>query len=145
MYPQTSWRCVHHTCPSLIVALHGRWSSIQTELDPPVFLSPINPTLHTGSSLKRPYLDKILIQEDRDINIKNRNSMRTNIVRRINLGPKDEMGENPGKRKSFTKLVKSMGLRIRKSDSYPISAAYMLYALAHNSCSINSGWMNKPS
>ena len=59
--------------------------------------------------------------------MKKRNIIETNVRMRGNLGLKGKMGGRLGKQKIFTELVRSMGLRIIKSDSNPRSATYILY------------------
>lgn len=59
--------------------------------------------------------------------MKKRNIIETNVRMRGNLGLKGKVRGSLGKQKIFTELVRSMGLRIIKSDSNPRSATYILY------------------
>lgn len=51
--------------------------------------------------------------------MKKGNIIETNVRMRANLELKREVGGRVGKPKSFTDLVRTMGLRILKSDSIP--------------------------
>lgn len=106
-------------------------------------LVPSSPTLHlTPSHTLAPASgDKVLLQSNRDFNSKRGNIMGTCV----GFGAQGRSGRKPWKIGKSQSSWNKMGLRIKKSDSNPNSAAYVLYDLTHVSCSINSGWMNKQS